>query len=58
MKIEILKITNLEDETFYWIVIDGNKITCHTDLKDAERVFDKLVNKEEPKTEVIKSIEI
>lgn len=58
MKIQILKETNIKDEVYYWVCMNGVKGTCHSQLEDAEKVFEKLINKKEPTSEIIKEEEI
>lgn len=58
MKYELIKVTEPK-ETWYYIVIDGEKRIAYASLMDAEDMFDLLTNKEVKKTvEVLKTIEI
>jgi len=58
MKYELIKVTEPR-ETWYYIVIDGEKRIAYASLMDAESMFDLLTNKEvEKRVEILKSINI
>lgn len=53
MKLEIIYKQNDAANYFYWIYKDGNCVSCHESLKDAEVGFDRIKNE---KSNLIKTI--